>query len=1236
MSSGTGAMKMPWSVKGVDVQARDAAKEAARRAGMTLGEWLNTVIAEEAAGPAAPARSGRKGHDLRELAERLARLDRAAADTAVAAQTAQTDLESVLRRAIADTSRRANAVEERTAGALDAMVRWMERADEKRREEVGLIAAAQERTSTALRDALSLVTSRMDSMERTLAEGGDAGLRAAVVRLEKRIDVLDAREAAGAVPPRIEASLRDLEQRLVAVAERFDSRGPVRGEQADRIATIETALSAILERLDMASDEEPATPDAYPAVPGNLDEAMAQIRARQAELEGRPRRAPQSAPADALVASLKGDIAQLSARIDDLRRASATWAAAGEHRERADVATLRGDLADLTTAVKALAPQSRLDAIEHNLTGLAAGIEALRASLPARQDTGPFDALRAEITTMGEALAPLRSLSDLRADIAALDRRLDRAQASDEPTAIAAISDEIAGLKAGVAEAAGGVAAVGQLERRLDSLGETIEQLLTRRESEGTAALQAVAQDIRDALAGMAAPDLTAVESRLKSIEERVSQPAAPAAVADTSALEGLIRGLGEKIEAAGRPEASPSHFDALERQLAAMTEALGRNDESLTALQSMERSITELFARIEETRAATVSVAAEAAETAASRVAESVLTLPERDDRTGEAMDAVQATLGRIVERLARLENTIETRRDGEETLVLSQPVAPAPAGPSVAEKIAAAAAAARAARDSEPPARPATRLQSSVPPAATVEAPRVEAVPPAPVGAAAAAQAAEPAESSADPEEEARQLVAAARASAELALEVLAVEQAQSMAVASAIASVPPALSGDLDDRPLEPGTGRPVPIQAELPAEEPAVEPEPARNSFIAAARAAMAKPSGKSARAKAVAADAGTLAADAVAPSSGGALAALRATIERRRRPILLGLAVVVLAVGTAHVVRNMLVPKAPVLEGVPTAPAEPPRQDPPSTGAIPPADPKTPLPLAVPSEAPAGSFSRDVPATPPTDGFAPSRKAEPDTVGALGSQPVLPPVPSLTDPVPAGGSQLGDVARAMLPPGLQKAASAGNPAAAYEVGMRMIDGRGLPKDPAQGARWLEKAASAGLAPAEYRLGSLYEKGTGVPVDLAKAREWYARAAGKGNAKAMHNLGVLIADGGGDKPDYASAVAWFRRAAELGVRDSQYNLAILAARGLGMSQNLGESYVWFSIAATQGDEDAARKRDEVGARLDAAALATAKATAAGFQPRKQDAAANDVAMPANWEDVVPAKEGKKARS
>lgn len=40
---------VPWSVKGIRPEARETAREAARRSGMSLGEWLNTVILHQAA-----------------------------------------------------------------------------------------------------------------------------------------------------------------------------------------------------------------------------------------------------------------------------------------------------------------------------------------------------------------------------------------------------------------------------------------------------------------------------------------------------------------------------------------------------------------------------------------------------------------------------------------------------------------------------------------------------------------------------------------------------------------------------------------------------------------------------------------------------------------------------------------------------------------------------------------------------------------------------------------------------------------------------------------------------------------------------------------------------------------------------------------------------------------------------------------------------------------------------------
>jgi localization factor PodJL len=189
-------------------------------------------------------------------------------------------------------------------------------------------------------------------------------------------------------------------------------------------------------------------------------------------------------------------------------------------------------------------------------------------------------------------------------------------------------------------------------------------------------------------------------------------------------------------------------------------------------------------------------------------------------------------------------------------------------------------------------------------------------------------------------------------------------------------------------------------------------------------------------------------------------------------------------------------------------------------------------------------------------------------------------------------------------------------------------MRFVEGRGVPANLEEAARWYERAASKGLAPAQFRYASMLEKGQGVRKDLAAAHKLYVAAANKGNAKAMHNLAVIYAEGAEGKPDYASAAQWFRKAAEYGVADSQYNLGVLAARGLGTEKNIAESYKWFALAAAQGDRDAGRKRDEIAAHLDPQALAAAQQAVKSFVAQTQPAEATVVREPqGGWERTTP---------
>ena len=218
-----------------------------------------------------------------------------------------------------------------------------------------------------------------------------------------------------------------------------------------------------------------------------------------------------------------------------------------------------------------------------------------------------------------------------------------------------------------------------------------------------------------------------------------------------------------------------------------------------------------------------------------------------------------------------------------------------------------------------------------------------------------------------------------------------------------------------------------------------------------------------------------------------------------------------------------------------------------------------------------------------------------------------------------------GPQLSATIAAALPIPLRDAVIAGSPAAQYELAQRLFEGRGVSQDQQAAALWFERAGSSGLAPAQFRLGTLYSKGVGVQRDAAAAKRWYAKAAEAGNVRAAHNLAVMYAEPVGETPNYVEAAKWFRKAAEWGVRDSEFNVAILYARGLGVDQDLRQSWLWLSLAAAQGDADAAKKRDEVAAKMDPYALAAAADDLAKFKVAKPDPAANEVASPpGGWDD------------
>ena len=133
--------------------------------------------------------------------------------------------------------------------------------------------------------------------------------------------------------------------------------------------------------------------------------------------------------------------------------------------------------------------------------------------------------------------------------------------------------------------------------------------------------------------------------------------------------------------------------------------------------------------------------------------------------------------------------------------------------------------------------------------------------------------------------------------------------------------------------------------------------------------------------------------------------------------------------------------------------------------------------------------------------------------------------------------------------------LRLAAEEGDVEAKLDLGEMYGEGRGVPQDDAEAARWLRLAAEQGLAAAQGRLGEMYAEGRGVPQSGAEAARWLRLAAEQGLAAAQGQLGALYAGGRGIPRDDAEAQRWVRLAADEGDARAQGQLGALYAGGRG---------------------------------------------------------------------------------
>jgi localization factor PodJL len=860
------------------------------------------------------------------------------------------------------------------------------------------------------------------------------------------------------------------------------------------------------------------------------------------------------------------------------------------------LARIEYGLAEVRDSLRGLTPAENLVGYHEAVAGLAEKIDLIVA----QRDPAAMQQLQNSITSLREMASHVASnetVSRLAAEVQQLAENVEHiAKSSAGGDALFHIEHRLAALSEALAERAqkdGGISP--RLEALIESLLEKVEQLqmqpaMAPEMQHAVATLldmadHAVSSETVNQLTAEVHQLVANVEhivrngatgDALLNIEHRLAALSESLEHAQGAAqwpqVEMLLQSLHEKVEQLQHAPGDQAALSHLDSSIVQLAEKLDAIGSRFAQLDAIEHGIADLLMQVEEMRTARDNPQA-----SADNVEHDIA-------RTQDALEAMHETLGHVVDRLAMIEQDI---RDGKRALV------PAYGGMAASHQTVGNLA-----------VRIDPELAPLVPASALAVQPPTSVAAPDPVASPA------PQAASDEPAEE-------------------------------------PDLS---PDRPLEPGSGQPntpagrvAASEAALGSAKPAAASDPnSKSNFIAAARraaqAASQDQNSRSTRGQSGGPDAGD-------DSS------LRSRLMHRVKTLFIAASVIAIVIGSVQTASKFnwfglgnapadKVAKAPA-SGLEQSADDQHSDDPLATGSTKPAADQTApghsdaAPQISPPTATATPSAGLI--LPGASGGLPSLLSAPGASPAFDITGSIPRAHNSAKTPPATSAPaVGELPTALGGERLRSAAVAGDAAAAYEVGLRYAEGRGVPVDFEQAALWFKRAADKGLVPAQFRLASLLEKGKGVPKNPEGARQLYLAAANKGSAKAMHNLAVLYAEGIDGKSDYSAAVKWFRMASERGLADSQFNLGVLAARGIGMTIDLSEAYKWFALAAKQGDKEAGKKRDEIAEQLDPGKLAAAKHAVDNFVAKPQPAEAVNVPAPAGgWDSAAASQPAKKTR-
>ncbi len=619
------SQSLSWSLDELDPDAREIARREARRAGMSVEDWLDMVMRDgEGRQSRQPAPAYDDDYDRVDPAPQRftqSRLNRGEADMLLAKA--------------AENDRRVREAEARTAHVLDSITKWMEKAESRIRASERSASDRYERTTSAVAEAIKTVGSRLDEVERRSGQERRAypELRGAPDRRQqtqtRSAGNLSRANLADAVAA-IRARQRDLDDEPMPQARPQAAQASSRGYSGDRSLAGDDEFRAMREELRSLSESFSQRRAPITAPTDEMRAELMRLRREIARGNGRSS-AEINNTLSSLIARLDrqsnvgGDkITRTLERLEhDVAKLAAGRGQGGEAIERQiarlhqrlDQIAQKGDGRGFTdVSEEFVSITERLGAnLGQRINALSDELAAMRkaqAETPAQPAF--MDELRAAISALQQT--DRQDYSGLIAQIDAVARRIDEAPrltAEDLETRIEAMMSRFADAGAGKA------ADKEEIARRFDALSGKLDSLAERTPETIERRLDAL-QGLIETSTQQASP---ALERQIESLAARLENLAASnglvqvlakdgkPAYADLRPLEGSIRKIDERISAFEKTDPTPRIVELADRvQLLAERIDTAEAVDNGAGLAEISERMQTLTERIDQAKAPDIS----------------------------------------------------------------------------------------------------------------------------------------------------------------------------------------------------------------------------------------------------------------------------------------------------------------------------------------------------------------------------------------------------------------------------------------------------------------------------------------------------------------------------------------------------------------------------------------------------------------------------------------------------